>query len=168
MTATLYRFFDEDGALLYIGISESPLVRLDAHASTQPWWGHVRSATFEHFGTRQEVLDAEVAAIRDERPAFNVEHNGDPRLSERLQAWDQRMQRRALAAARVSLGEEDFRLPPYDVPCPLPMCGALDFEPCRTRRGIVKSEVHSARDMESWKARHCKTCGSPPRDLPKR
>lgn len=38
MTATVYRFFDEAGILLYVGISESPL----GHAQTQRWWHLVR------------------------------------------------------------------------------------------------------------------------------
>ncbi|MEV4381595.1 GIY-YIG nuclease family protein [Streptosporangium sp. NPDC049644] len=129
---TLYRFFDQDGTLLYIGITESPLVRLDGHAATQPWWGEVRSATYEHFQSRAEAREAELNAIRSERPAFNVEGNGDPRLSERLTVWDARMQRRAIAAGHAFHGGPDHRQPPYDVPCPMPMCGALDFEPCHT------------------------------------
>lgn len=159
--ATLYRFFDEDGTLLYIGISENPLARLDAHVTSQLWWSHVRSATFEHCGTRTEALKAEEAAIRAERPAFNVTHNEDPNLSERLMAWEERMERRAVAAGHAMHGDPDYRLPPYDVPCPA--CGALDSRPCRMRDGGLKSDPHPIRKHESWKARHCRTCGSPPR-----
>lgn len=161
--ATLYRFFDDEGTLLYIGITEAPLVRLDGHAAVQPWWGHVASAKYEHFATRQEARDAEVAAIHSEHPAFNVADNGERRLSARLADWDARMQRRAIAAFRVMDGERDYRLPPYETACPLPMCEALEYEPCRTSQGVRKDMPHGARENVSWKARHCANCGSPPK-----
>ncbi|TYB69785.1 GIY-YIG nuclease family protein [Nonomuraea sp. PA05] len=160
--ATLYRFFDDEGTLLYIGITEAPLVRLDGHAAVQPWWHLVASAKYEHFPTREIAREAEVQAIRAEGPAFNVADNGDPRLSERLAAWDARMQRRALAAARAFHGDDDHRLPPYETACPLEYCAALEYEPCRGPSGNMKSEPHSVRVRASWTARHCPACGGPP------
>lgn len=161
--ATLYRFFDDEGVLLYVGITEAPLVRLDGHAAVQPWWHLVATASYEHFPTRAQARDAEVAAIQSEQPAFNVADNGNRALSERLAGWEARMNRRAIAAARALWGEKDFRLPPYETPCPMERCGALEYEPCRTSSGITKDAPHGARERVSWKARHCASCGSPPK-----
>ena len=43
----LYRFFDEAGTLLYVGISNDPDVRWSYHARQKDWWPKVRSRTIE-------------------------------------------------------------------------------------------------------------------------
>lgn len=69
---TLYRFFDTHGALLYVGISEYPLVRMHQHRLSKTWWLEIASSRFEHFESREAALMAEAAAIRSERPRYNV------------------------------------------------------------------------------------------------
>jgi predicted GIY-YIG superfamily endonuclease len=69
---TLYRFFDEKGMLLYVGVSVSAPNRLRQHNRDKPWFSLVSSATFSHFATRQEALRAEAIAIRTEKPLMNV------------------------------------------------------------------------------------------------
>lgn len=76
MSQTLYRFYDADGALLYIGVTMDPPVRWKAHADVKEWWATVRNIKMEPFETRTEVLAAERAAIKAERPRYNVIHNG--------------------------------------------------------------------------------------------
>lgn len=67
----LYRFFDEDGALLYVGISVNPLGRWDQHRA-KTWWRDVRAATIEPCESRAAALEAEMVAIRAENPQHNI------------------------------------------------------------------------------------------------
>lgn len=72
---TLYRFFDQAGALLYVGVAANPLARLNQHAIEKLWIDDVSTITLEHFDTRRAALDAEHAAIRIERPRHNQHLN---------------------------------------------------------------------------------------------
>lgn len=69
---TLYRFFDADGQLLYVGISARGAARWSEHAGDKPWWPKVAQTTTEHFASRPEAAAAETEAIRTERPRHNV------------------------------------------------------------------------------------------------
>lgn len=71
----LYRFFDAENELLYVGITCNPSARIKAHKSDKEWWADVASMTMEHFDTREELEEAERNAIRIERPRFNIIHN---------------------------------------------------------------------------------------------
>lgn len=86
---TVYRFFGDRKRLLYVGITRRGPQRIHQHSRDKPWWSDVRSATFEHFPTRQEALWAEAEAIRAENPVHNVQmgqlrpgRSGDLRPSE--------------------------------------------------------------------------------------
>ena len=76
MTVTLYRFFDKDDRLLYVGISAKGADRLAQHAGDKDWFCYVTRATFEHYPTRKTALLAEAVAIKAEAPLYNV--NGVP------------------------------------------------------------------------------------------
>ena len=73
MSCTLYRFYDKDKRLLYVGISVRGPRRWREHASDKVWYSDVATATMEHFPTTVEALKAEEAAIKTEAPAYNVE-----------------------------------------------------------------------------------------------
>lgn len=68
----LYRHFDADGRLLYVGISLSAILRFEAHRTGSNWAQKVATITIEHFPTRAEALAAEVRAIRTELPIHNI------------------------------------------------------------------------------------------------
>jgi predicted GIY-YIG superfamily endonuclease len=70
--ATVYRAFDTDGALLYVGSSTNPLARLTQHAATRWWWTQVVTVTLEHHRSPSAALAAERAAIRDEAPRHHA------------------------------------------------------------------------------------------------
>jgi hypothetical protein len=70
----LYRLFDADGALLYVGIANSPESRWSQHAKTKEWWHLVADKTICWFDTRVVAADAEIKAIQAERPRFNIMH----------------------------------------------------------------------------------------------
>lgn len=71
MTTTLYRAFDERRRLLYVGISDGPLLRFNAHTGAAAWAQYAEVITLERFANRAIAAAAELAAIRDEDPVFN-------------------------------------------------------------------------------------------------
>jgi predicted GIY-YIG superfamily endonuclease len=72
MAAELYRHYDEDDNLLYIGISVNTTARLVGHKDTSDWFKDISKITIEHFETRYEAEQAERKAIREENPICNV------------------------------------------------------------------------------------------------
>lgn len=67
----LYRLYDANGGLLYVGITYNPEQRWDAHRSDKTWWPEVASKVVEWYDTRPEALTAELDAIRTELPLHN-------------------------------------------------------------------------------------------------
>ena len=67
----LYRHFDSDGRLLYVGISLSAIIRLAEHRAS-PWFDDIAHVEIEHRSTRKAALAAERAAIRNEKPLHNI------------------------------------------------------------------------------------------------
>jgi hypothetical protein len=74
-TTTLYRFFDKDNRLLYVGISSRGPSRWKEHERNRDWWHDVTSSTMQTFTSRQDALRAEREAIKSERPVYNKMHN---------------------------------------------------------------------------------------------
>jgi predicted GIY-YIG superfamily endonuclease len=68
---TLYRFFNANNELLYIGITSNPFSRMAGHSLDKHWFTEVTHATFEHFLSRAAVDAAETRAIRAEFPKYN-------------------------------------------------------------------------------------------------
>lgn len=73
----LYRFFDADGALLYVGICDEPVKRWYSHADKW-WWPQVERFHVLWLPSRNEALARETEAIRTEKPLHNVVFNGVP------------------------------------------------------------------------------------------
>lgn len=76
----LYRFYDDAGRLLYVGMTgRMSLERLIEHIKTKPWAKDV--ACWERdprsWDNEAECLAAERAAINAERPIHNIAHNGN-------------------------------------------------------------------------------------------
>lgn len=76
----LYRHFDAGGELLYVGISLNTTYRLMHHKAVASWFDQIARIEIERFATRDEARDAELVAIRDERPIHN--RSGRPHKSE--------------------------------------------------------------------------------------
>ena len=72
MTTQLYRHFDKNNNLLYVGISLSTFNRLSQHKDHSGWFYGITNVTIEHFPTREEALAAERKAIKSENPKFNI------------------------------------------------------------------------------------------------
>lgn len=70
----LYRCFDADDELLYVGISKDPAERWKQHRGSA-WWRHVTMRTVEWYDDRAAAERAERKAIQSEGPRYNVQHN---------------------------------------------------------------------------------------------
>jgi predicted GIY-YIG superfamily endonuclease len=68
----LYRLYDAEGVLLYIGISGDLKARFARHAARKPWWPQVARKTVEWHLTRTGAAKTEDAAIKAERPKHNI------------------------------------------------------------------------------------------------
>jgi hypothetical protein len=67
----LYRCFDRDGQLLYVGITDDVDRRLRQHAVDKFWWPDVTKVTRMAFQRRTEALWAEWAVITTCHPIYN-------------------------------------------------------------------------------------------------
>ena len=98
----LYRHFDAEGCLLYVGISLSALVRTRQHRDNSSWFPNVVKITIETYATRDEALEAETLAIERERPVFNVRKTLDE-IEATRRAADVELAKMVIAAKITSL-----------------------------------------------------------------
>jgi predicted GIY-YIG superfamily endonuclease len=68
----LYRHYDADKNLMYVGISLNAFARLSQHRDHSKWFEKIAHVEIEHFPTREEALAAEKNAIKSENPMFNI------------------------------------------------------------------------------------------------
>lgn len=68
----LYRHYDDTGALLYVGVSLNTVARLAQHMQGSAWADKITTIHIERFDTRAEAIEAELRAIRSERPLHNI------------------------------------------------------------------------------------------------
>lgn len=68
----LYRYFDEIGILLYIGVTEQLRKRRAVHGAYSEWIDFVSTSTTRRYETREVAEMAEATAIDGEQPVFNV------------------------------------------------------------------------------------------------
>ena len=78
--AAVYRYFNAEGALLYVGCTVNPTARHREHGSKAPWAGSIAIWTVDWFETREEARTRETQAIAAEKPIFN--RLGNPECSE--------------------------------------------------------------------------------------
>ena len=67
----VYRCFNADRLLIYIGSSKTPLKRQRGHAARTPWWHEVADVKVERFPTLFAARGAERLAIVAENPLYN-------------------------------------------------------------------------------------------------
>lgn len=78
----LYRHYDANGSLLYVGISLSTVHRLGQHAYHSDWFKTISRVSIETFPTREAALLAERKAITEEGPLHNKHHTRPQELPE--------------------------------------------------------------------------------------
>ena len=68
----LYRHFDTEGTLLYVGISLRPMTRTKEHVTLSGWADQIANVRIEYFPTRKEAMEAEARAVLEENPVHNI------------------------------------------------------------------------------------------------
>lgn len=69
----VYRAYDAQGRLLYVGHSTAPRQRMYQHRSRRaPWVSHIARVDEQWFDDVDSALDEESSAIRRELPIYNV------------------------------------------------------------------------------------------------
>lgn len=75
--AVVYRVYDAEGRLLYVGCTKDPVTRLRSHfgqaRTPTPWWRLSANYSIEAFNSHKAALAAEARAIVAEHPMFNVD-----------------------------------------------------------------------------------------------
>lgn len=74
----LYRHFNSDGELLYIGVALSPTYRLRQHLDVSHWAHQISQIEVCWFDNRPAALEAEREAIKKEKPLYNIRHKYKP------------------------------------------------------------------------------------------
>lgn len=87
MKTALYRHFGADGALLYVGLSATPLRRTREHVAGSDWRDLISRVEIEYLHTRADAEAAERAAIKAEAPRFNVMNAPVPQAKPRAGRW---------------------------------------------------------------------------------
>ncbi len=100
----LYRYFDAQGRLLYVGISEHLRTRTLAHVRASSWMDFAVRSTIERYPNRGEAEAAERSAIEAGLPLFNSVYNDDPAAIRRLVDYLIEHGRTDLLVAAVSRG----------------------------------------------------------------
>lgn len=78
----VYRCYDADGRLLYVGCTNAPRNRMTMHRKDSWWWPEVTRVRYLVFPNREKAWEQERRAILTERPRCNVKgrwHQEDPR-----------------------------------------------------------------------------------------
>ena len=73
MKTAVYRHFDSEGVLLYVGASACPACRMAGHTSASCWAQSIARIDVEWFNTREEALQFERKEIMRLKPKHNAE-----------------------------------------------------------------------------------------------
>lgn len=68
----LYRVYDRRGRLLYVGQTKDFRTRIRAHSNGSAWFRFAAFTTQRHYEARDDAIDAETEAIRNEHPRHNI------------------------------------------------------------------------------------------------
>lgn len=73
----VYRAYDAEGYLLYVGASVNVFRRLRQHKYA-PWIPRTNEICVEQYANRREAAYVEAVAIRDEMPIYNIQPSRRP------------------------------------------------------------------------------------------
>lgn len=74
-TNALYRHYDKDRNLLYIGISHVVFSRLKQHMRDSQWRNEIAHIEITYLKNGEDPEQVEIAAIVAEHPKWNITHN---------------------------------------------------------------------------------------------
>lgn len=100
----LYRYFDADGRLVYVGITGDLASRERSHFQKATWPQFAVRCTTVRYPSWGEAEAAEYEAIKAEHPLFNIAHNDSPDAVRRLVEYLVGHGRTDLLAPAVSHG----------------------------------------------------------------
>ena len=83
-THQLYKHYDSEGVLLYVGISLSATNRLYQHKSESHWYHNIARVDIENFPSRVELMAAEIKQIRELGPLHNIREAAASSLTDEL------------------------------------------------------------------------------------
>jgi hypothetical protein len=87
MIMFLYRAYDAQGHLLYVGITGCVSQRfMDGHQHSAPWWMDLAALTVASYPDQESARAAEREAIKKEKPLWNIDGSPDA-AAVRLNAW---------------------------------------------------------------------------------
>lgn len=75
MKTILYRYFNSNGVLIYVGVTGNMDNRHKQHKYSSHWFSKASSRSVKKYTSREEALAAEKEAIKSEEPLFNIEGN---------------------------------------------------------------------------------------------
>ncbi|WP_435643840.1 GIY-YIG nuclease family protein [Streptomyces sp. H49] len=78
----VYRLYDAEDRLLYVGITRNLARRWDQHSRAQSWWHLVTRREAEWHTDRASAEAAEITAVQSEAPQFNKDHVPNRRLGQ--------------------------------------------------------------------------------------
>jgi predicted GIY-YIG superfamily endonuclease len=96
----VYRLYDEEGCLLYVGISDRPETRFGEHERDKYWWREVATREVVWYPSRRLAQAEEYRAITLDRPEFNVQDSKQSCVLDRVE----RAKRRRYVVANSRLG----------------------------------------------------------------
>lgn len=69
---SLYRVYDANGQLLYVGITETGVSRFDSHRLHAKWWHQASRIELDHYPDRTIARSVEQACIDTWKPPYNL------------------------------------------------------------------------------------------------
>lgn len=67
----IYRLYDADANLIYVGITWNPHVRWSTHKTTKTWWTEVASIELWLCANERDARKWETACIKQQLPKYN-------------------------------------------------------------------------------------------------
>lgn len=158
----LYRYYDANSQLLYVGISLSTLARATQHRSSSGWWTLIARMERTVYANRRIALQAEREAIKTENPIYNIIHTENTRTLRDLSLFDTYCK----SICRDDRPEGDFAADWLaDADRPSGITAFNTYEDIITAKNVGVSDV--ARSVFREFRRHCslwKPSGQPRKD----
>jgi len=95
--AVVYRFYNANHELLYVGCSSDFLTRMASHRLSRDWFDEVAKVTVAHFDDTLTAYEMESVAIATEHPRYNTQHS--------IERSGKRLESRGRAEAAHAAGE---------------------------------------------------------------
>jgi hypothetical protein len=105
----VYRHYDRDGVLLYVGLTTKLFARQSVHLAGGKWRNEIAKIAINRFADMGDALKAEFEAISTEMPKYNQTHK--PRLPQTYNLPQtkeaMKLEREANVARRAAIAAEE-------------------------------------------------------------